>query len=61
MENISKKLGKRMDYIETESNGMEGGLAILWNPQVLQLLSSEVARSHISIEFQMVWNPNTYL
>eukprot|EP00253_Pinus_taeda_P036718 PITA_36718 len=61
MENISKKLGKQMEYLETASSGWEGGLAILWNPQILQLISSEAARSHISIEVQMVGNPTTYL
>jgi len=61
MENISKKLWKRMEYIEITSAGWEGGLAILWNPQVLQLISFEAARSHISIEVQMVGNPSTYL
>jgi len=40
--NISKKLGKRMDYLEIASNGWEGGLVILWNPQVIQILSSEI-------------------
>jgi len=61
-ENHQKKiLGKIMDCLEIESSGMEGGLATLWNPQVLQLISSEVARSHISVELQMVGNPDTYL
>lgn len=35
MGSITKKLGKRMDHLEIESSGMEGGLAIFWNPQVL--------------------------
>jgi len=40
MVNISKKLGKQIDYLETTSNGWEGGMAILWNPRVIQLISS---------------------
>jgi len=58
---ISKKLGKCMEYLETTSNGWEGGLIILWNPQVIQLLSSEVARSYIVIEVKVVGNSKTYL
>jgi len=59
--NISKKLGKRMEYFEIESNGWEGDLVILWNPQVIQLLSFEVAKSYIAIEVQVVGNLETYL
>jgi len=33
--NINKKLGKRMEYLETTSNGWEGGLVIMWNPQLI--------------------------
>lgn len=58
---ISKKLGKRMEYLETANNGWKGGLIILWNPKVMQLLSSEAARSYIAIKFQVVRNSETYL
>ena len=36
-------------------------MAIIWNPQAIQLISSEAARSHISIEVQIVGNSETYL
>lgn len=58
---ISKNLGKRMEYLETASNGWEEGLVILWNPQVIQLLSSEAAKSYIALEVQVVENSETYL
>lgn len=61
MENIIKKLGKGMEFLEIMSNGWEGGIVILWNPQVIQIISSEAAKSHISIEIQMVGNLDTYL
>ena len=50
-----------MEYLETASNGWEEGLIILWNPQVSQILSFEVARSYIAIEVQLVGNSETYL
>lgn len=50
-----------MEYLEIASNGWEGGLIILWNPPVIQLISSEVARSYIAIEVQVVGNSKTYL
>ena len=50
-----------MEYLKIDSNGWEGGLIILWNPQVTHLLSSEAAKSYISIEVQVVGNSETYL
>lgn len=58
---VVKKLGKRMEYLEIASNGWEGGLVILWTPQVIQLLSYEATKSYISIEIQVVGNSETYL
>ena len=59
--NISKKLGKHMEYMETASNGWEGGLITLWNLQVINILSSEATRSFIAVEAQVVGNSDTYL
>lgn len=59
--NISKKLGKHMEYMETTSSGWEGGLVTLWDPQVIKVLSSEVTRSLIAIEALVVGNSKTYL
>jgi len=49
-----------MEWIEVERIGMEGGLATLWNPQVLHLISAEASRSSISIEIQIIGNWDTY-
>jgi len=61
MVNISRKLGKRMDYLEISSNGWEVGMPIMWNPQVIQLICSEAARYNISIEVQILGNLETYI
>lgn len=50
-----------MEYLETASNGWEGGLITLWNTQVIKILSSEAARSFIAVEAQVVGNSETYL
>eukprot|EP00253_Pinus_taeda_P010667 PITA_10667 len=55
--NISKKLGKHMEYMETTSSGWEGGLVTLWDPQVIKVISSEATRSFIVVEAQMLRFP----
>ena len=50
-----------MEYMEVEGNGMEGGLATLWNPHSLHLISAEASRSYISLEMQIIGESNTYL
>jgi len=59
--NISKKLGKHMEYLEIASNGWKGDLITLWNPQVIKILSFEATRSFIVVEAQVVGNSETYL
>ena len=59
--NVSKKLGKHMEYMETTSHGWEGGLITLWDPRVIKILSSEATVSFIAIEAQMIGNLETYL
>lgn len=59
--NISKKLGKHMEYLEATRNGWEGGLITLWNPEVIKILSSEATKSFIVVEAQVIGNSETYL
>ena len=44
MKPVCRKIGRRMEFIEVEGNDNEGGLATLWNPQSLQLISAEAKR-----------------
>jgi len=61
MENISKRLGKPINYIDVASQGWEGGIATLWDTRVIDIISMEAARSFIATEIQMTGNSETYL
>ena len=45
LENITKKLGKSIKYIESASHGWEGGIATLWDSRVIEITSMEATRS----------------
>ena len=49
MKEVCRKFGRRMELLEVEGNGSEGGLATLWKPQSLQLISVEATRFFVSI------------
>jgi len=61
IDNIRKKLGKQIKYMETASHGWEGGLVTLWDPHVINILSAEATRSFIALEIQVIGNSETYL
>lgn len=61
IDNISRKLGKQMRYMETASHGWEGGFVTLWDPRVINILSAEATRSFISLEIQVIGDSETYL
>jgi len=61
MENISKRLGKHIKYMEVASQDWEGGLVSIWDSKVINILSTEAARSYIAMETQMIGNSETYL
>jgi len=61
MKGISRNLGKRMEYIEVEWNGMEGGLATLWDPHALHFIMAEASRWFISLEMKIIGDSNTCL
>ena len=44
MANISKRLGKHIDYMEVESQGREGGLITMWDSRMIQVLSAEAPK-----------------
>eukprot|EP00253_Pinus_taeda_P020055 PITA_20055 len=54
MENISKKLGKPIDFIEVASQRWEGGITTLWDTRVVSVLSMEATRSYIATEIQVI-------
>eukprot|EP00253_Pinus_taeda_P022648 PITA_22648 len=54
MVNISKKLGKPIDFIEVASQGWEGGITTLWDTKVVSILSMEATRSFIATEVQII-------
>ena len=61
MKDVSRKLGKRMEYTEVEGNGMEGGLAIFWNPHSFHLKNVEASRFFIALEMKIIGEAETYL
>lgn len=61
MENISKRLGKPIEFIEVASQGWEGGIATLWDTRVVGIFSMEATRSFVATEVQMIGNSETYL
>lgn len=61
LENITKKLGKTIKYIDIASQGWEGGIATLWDSRVIEITSMEATRSYIATEFQLTGNYETYL
>jgi len=61
LENITKKLGKTIKYIDIASQGWEGGIATLWDSRVIEIISMEATRSYIATEFQLTGNSETYL
>ena len=61
LETIGRSMGKRMEYMEVEGNGLGGGLAIFWNPLSLNLHNAEVSRSFISLKMQILGENGTYL
>eukprot|EP00253_Pinus_taeda_P030678 PITA_30678 len=58
---VSRKLGRRMDYMETDSQGWEGDLVTWWNPHVIKILSLEATRQFIALELQIIGNSEIYL
>jgi len=61
MENINKRLGKHIKYMEISNHCWEGGLITLWDTRVIKILSAEATRSFIAIETQVIGNSETYL
>eukprot|EP00253_Pinus_taeda_P034305 PITA_34305 len=61
IKNVSRKLGRQMEYMETDSHGWEGGLVTWWNPHVIKIFSSEATRHFIALEVQVIGNSETYL
>ena len=43
MENINKRLGKPIKYIDVASQGWEGGINTLWDTRVIDIISMEAA------------------
>ena len=60
MVNISKRLGKPIEFIEVASQGWEGGITTLWDTRVVGILSMEATRSFVATEVQMIGNYETY-
>eukprot|EP00253_Pinus_taeda_P008564 PITA_08564 len=54
MVNISKRLGKPIDFIEVASQGWEGGITTLWDTRIVSFLSMEATRSFIAMDVQMI-------
>eukprot|EP00253_Pinus_taeda_P015169 PITA_15169 len=54
MENISKKLGKPLNFIEVASQRWEGGITTLWDTRVISVLSMEATRSYIDTEIHVI-------
>eukprot|EP00253_Pinus_taeda_P010671 PITA_10671 len=54
MANISKKLGKPIDFIEVASQRWEGGITTLWDTRVVSVLSMEATRSYIAMAVQVI-------
>lgn len=61
MVNISKRLGKHIEFIEVASQGWEGGIVSLWDTRVVNILSMEATRFFVAMEAQMIGNSETYL
>lgn len=61
MENISKRLGKQVKYMEVASQGWEGGLVSIWDFRAINILATEAKRSYIAMETQIIGNSKTYL
>eukprot|EP00253_Pinus_taeda_P026358 PITA_26358 len=61
MANISKKLGKPLDFIEVANQRWEGGITTLWDTRVISVLATEATRSYIAMKIQVIVNSETYL
>jgi len=61
MSKIHKKFGRSISYLEIESEGREGGLALLWDSKFIQVLSAEANRHFIVVVAQPTGNSNSFL
>lgn len=58
---VNRKLGRRLEHMNIDSQGWEGGLVTWWNPHVLRVLSSEASIYYSALECQAIGNSNIYL
>jgi len=58
---VNRKPGRRMEHMDIDSHGWEGGLVTWWNPHVIKILSSEASRHFLALEFQIIGNSDIYL
>eukprot|EP00253_Pinus_taeda_P018950 PITA_18950 len=61
MAKINKKIGRNIEYLEVESQGREGGLAMLWNTRDIQVISAEANKHFIAVEAQITGNSKSFL
>eukprot|EP00253_Pinus_taeda_P033845 PITA_33845 len=61
MAKINKKIRRNINYLEVESQGREGGLAMLWDTRDIQVISTEANKHFIVVEAQITGNSESFL
>ena len=61
LDEVGKRLGRQLDYLAVEGNGMSGGLATFWTPKSLHLLNAEATKTFLALEMQVIGEKGTFL
>ena len=61
LDELAKRLGRQLEYLAVEGNGMSGGLATFWTPKSLHLLNAEATKTFLALEMQVIGEKRTLL
>ena len=61
LDELGKRLGRHLEHLAVEGNGMSGGLATFWALKTLHLLNAEATKTFLALEMQVIGEKGTFL